>query len=144
MEPLKLLALDLDDLGIVSAHVQDAVCKVADLDYRPAEKRFVLALNRFVRDGREGLPRRSWERRNAVLHFDRVRAVRSAGIDRGSADDVLSLLAIRFEETDPPAGVLELVFAGGAALRLDVECIEARLADLGGAWETRSQPVHGT
>ena len=52
---------------------------------------------------------------------------------------MLSLLAIRFVAADAPAGMVELDFSGGATIRLDVECIEARLADLGGAWEASSR-----
>lgn len=144
MEPLKLLALDEADLEIVSAHAQDAVCKTADLEYRPAEKRFLLPVNRFVWEGKQSFFRRRWERRLSVIQFDRVLSVRTAGIRRDQPDEVLSLLAVRFEETDPPAGVIELVFAAGAAVRLEAECIEVRLADVGGAWETRSRPRHGT
>ena len=39
-------------------------------------------------------------------------------------------------------GTVELVFAGGASVRLDVECIEARLTDTGGAWAASSRPAH--
>ena len=68
---------------------------------------------------------------------------RAAGIDRNRPDDILSLLAIDFVPAeDSPAGVIELIFSGNAALRLDVECIEARLTDLGAAWETPSRPRH--
>jgi hypothetical protein len=143
MEPLKLVALDQADLEIVSAHAQDAVCKVSDLDYWPGEKRFLVTVNRFVWEGKASFFRRRWERRLSVLQFDRVLAVRTNGIDRSRPGEVLSLLAIRFEDGEAPAGTIELVFAGGAAAQLDVECIEARLADVGGAWETRSRPRHG-
>ena len=33
-------------------------------------------------------------------------------------------------------------FSGGAALRLEVECLEAELADLGPSWSTAACPVH--
>ena len=49
---------------------------------------------------------------------------------------MLNLLAVGFAETDPPGGVVTLTFSGGAALRLEVECLEAELADLGPAWTT--------
>ena len=39
-ERLKLLALDEEDLAVLSAHVQDAVLKVGDLVYLPKEQRF--------------------------------------------------------------------------------------------------------
>jgi urease beta subunit len=77
-----------------------------------------------------------------VLHFERVLASETAGIDQGKKNDVLSLLAIRLEPGELPAGMVELVFSGGAAIRLDVEVIETRLADLGGAWEASSRPSH--
>ena len=142
METLKLIALDAEDLKIVSAHVQDAVVKAADLDYRAGEKRFVMAMNRFAWEIPAGFFRRRNERRRSVLHFDRVLSAQSTGFSREDQDEVLSLLAIRFAEGEAPAGAVELTFAGGAAIRLEVECIEARLADLGAAWETRSRPAH--
>ena len=55
---------------------------------------------------------------------------------------MLSLLAISFIAISKPAGIVELIFSGGGTVLLDVECIEARLADIGGAWEATSRPVH--
>lgn len=143
MSQLKLIALDTQDLEIVSAHVQDAVMKVGDFDYLAGAKRFVVAMNRFVWENRPGLFARRHQRRRSVLHFEGVRAVRSAGFARDAGDEVLSLLAVRFEPgEEAPAGVVELTFSGGAAIRLDVDYVEARLADLGAAWETGSRPAH--
>ncbi len=144
MDALKLVALDREDLQIVSAHVQDAVMKVGDLHYTPREKRFVAAMNRYAWEGRGGLFRRKRERRNSVLHFDRVLAARTAGIDPARPDEVLSLLAVTFRPGEAPAGIVELAFAGGGTIRLDVECIEARLSDLGAAWQASSTPIHRT
>ncbi len=145
MSQLKLIALDTQDLEIVSAHVQDAVIKVADLTYIAGEKRFVLAMNRFVWENRPGFFTRRHERRRAALHFEGVRAVKSIGFAREGAEDVLSLLAVRFEPgSEAPSGFIELTFSGGAAVRLEVDFVEARLSDLGAAWETGSRPVHRT
>jgi hypothetical protein len=142
MDQLKLAALDEEDLKVISAHVQDALMQIGDIDYSPARKWFLVPMNRFVRDGKRSLFRRKYERRRSVLHFEHVLSVRSTGIDRENIKDVLSLLAIRFIPGDAPAGTIELVFAGEATIRLDVEFIEARLADLGAAWETSSRPAH--
>lgn len=142
MTALKLIALDDQDLSIVSAHVQDAVLKVSDLEFLPSAKRFLLTMNRFVWEAKSGLFRQHNERRQAVLHFDRVLGAKTSGIDRDKPAEVLSLLAISFIEISKPAGIVELIFAGGGAIMLDVECIEARLADVGGAWEATSRPVH--
>ncbi|RVB62383.1 DUF2948 family protein [Mesorhizobium sp. M7A.F.Ca.CA.002.04.1.1] len=142
MTALKLIALDDQDLSIVSAHVQDAVLKVSDLEFLPAAKRFLLTMNRFVWEAKSGLFRQHNERRQAVLHFDRVLGAKTSGIDRDKPAEVLSLLAISFIEISKPAGIVELIFSGGGAIMLDVECIEARLADIGGAGEAPSRPIH--
>jgi hypothetical protein len=47
-----------------------------------------------------------------------------------------------FTVTDVPAGVVDLVFSGGAAVRLEVECLEGQLRDLGPRWQTTLQPGH--
>lgn len=140
-DTLKLAALDDEDLSVISACVQDAVMKVGDLTYLPKEKRFALALNRFIWEEADRKAR-SFERRRAALIFDRVTGVSSTSLRQDRPEAVLNLLAIQFEPTDAPAGQLLLIFAGGAVVRLDVECIEARLADLGAAWATRARPSH--
>lgn len=142
MDALKLVALDEEDLKVVSAHTQDAVMKVADLDYSARDKRFVAAMNRFAWEERGGFLKRRNERRRSVLHFESVLAVKTTGIARDRPEDVLSLLVIRFLPSEAPAGVIELIFSGGAAIRLEVEYIEARMADLGAAWQASSRPLH--
>lgn len=146
MEHLKLVALDAEDLEIISAHLQDAVMRVGDMTYLPREQRFAMILNRFNwEQALELRPRRrhlSFERRRTGLHFDRVRKVSTRHIDPKARDSVLELLAICFKENDPPGGHIELVFAGGASIRLDVECIEASLRDLGACWATDVRPAH--
>lgn len=142
MADLKLLALDTDDLSIVSAHVQDSVFKTKDMAWQPRGGQFSLAVNRFVwEEAKQG--GKSFERRRAALVFKRVNAVRVLGIDRTRPEDVLALLAIRFTpKGDGPEGTLELTLAGNRAVALDVECIELQLADIGGAWETEHRPDH--
>lgn len=142
MTELKLLALDTDDLGVISAHVQDAVFKVGDLHWLAADRTFSLAANRFVWET-AARKRKGFERRRAALVLKRVEAVRSVGFDRSRKDEVLSLLAIRFSPRgEGPEGTVELVLSGKATIALDVECIEVALADIGGAWETASKPRH--
>jgi hypothetical protein len=142
MTELKLLALDTDDLDVISAHMQDAVFKVGDLHWSAPEKAFSLAANRFDWAAAEG-KRKGFERHRAALVLKRVEAVRSNGINRARKEDVMSLLAIRFaQKGEGPDGTVELVLSGNAAIELDVECIEVALADIGGAWETPTRPRH--
>src|ERR1700755_820268 len=105
MDLLKLIALDKDDVPVVSAHLQDAVVKVADVVWRPAENRLVPGLHRFdwgsAGDG-------EYRRRRAALRFDRVRSVKCRGVACEDKDAVLNLLAVEFSETDAPSGVITL------------------------------------
>lgn len=141
-ELLKLVALDEEDLKILSAHAQDAVLKIGDIAFRPKERRFALAMNRFDWTGAAAFARRQFERRRSILHFDRVLSVSYSGLNRDAEGAVLELLAVNFDSIDPPSGTITLTFAGGGAIRLTVECIEAYLTDLGGAWATSAKPGH--
>ena len=140
MDRLKLIALDRDDIEVVSAHLQDAVVKAADIHWRPAEKRLVVGAQPVRLGGGQwrlaGIPPPP---RGAALRAG-ARPASAATVDAAEKDQVLNLLAVVFEETDPPAGVVTLTFSGGAALRLEVECLEAELADLGPAWVTECLP----
>ena len=141
MDLLKFVVLDEEDLEVVSAHVQDAVVKASDVMWRPREKRVVVALNRFDWEGAQnGDP--EYRRRRAALRFERVLSCKCRQVDPAGRDAVLNLLAVEFAETDAPAGVVTLTFSGGAALRLEVECLEAELADLGPTWTATGCPAH--
>jgi len=141
MEQLKFIALDGEDLEVVSAHLQDAVVKVSDVLWRPQEKRLVLALNRFDWEAAQA-DRPEYRRRRAALRFERVMSCKCRNVNPAGKDGVLNLLAVEYTPTDAPAGVVTLIFSGDAALRLEVECLEAELADLGPAWTTTTRPIH--
>lgn len=136
---LKLVVLDADDLAIVSAHLQDAVAKVADMAYLPDEKRFAMLLNRFdwtTASQPEPIRKRSG------FHFERVLAAKMRGIDLTKRDAILNLLAVEFEEAEAPSGAVTLHFSGDGAIRLEVECLEAALSDLGPQWPAQKCPSH--
>lgn len=127
---LKLIALDAEDLAVISTHVQDAHVRTSDIVWRQAEKRLVIGINRL--DWEQTLSGRTEPRRLiAALRFERVLACKSRNIDLGREDTALELLGIEFHETESPGGSAILLFAEGAALRLDVECLECELTDLG-------------
>ena len=140
MELLKLAALDAEDLGVISAHLQDAILRAGDLAYLSAQHRFVLVARRFDWSAEDDAPPR---RRLTGVHFERVLKVRTRGITPGAASEApLELLAITFAPTEAPSGIATLVFAGGAAIQLELECIEVQLKDLGPVWEVEGRPDH--
>jgi Protein of unknown function (DUF2948) len=153
MPDLKLIALDAEDLGVVSAHLQDAVLRVADMTFLPKDKRFAALANRFdwgraLNAGdKPSKPGKgtSLERRRTGLRFERVISAKISGFDLKDARATLALLAINFvpsNATDSPDGDVTLTFSGGAAIRLSVECLECEMKDLGAAWSTKRSPAH--
>ncbi|MBO9590624.1 DUF2948 family protein [Devosia sp.] len=141
MTDLKLLALDTEDLAVLSAHVQDAVVRTVDMGYARGDRRFALLMNRY--DWTEDKPRSKGLRKRSGLHFDRVLNVAYAGFDPASPEGVLNLLALTFTPgPDGVSGVVEITFAGGGTVRLTVEVLEARLADLGATWAAAAKPAH--
>ena len=127
---LKLIALDADDLAVVSAHVQDARVQTADIIWRQGEKRLVVGMSRL--DWEQTLSGEAAPRRLiAALRFDRVLSCKSRNIDMRTPETALELLGIEFHPGDAPSGSAVLLFNHGGALRLDVECLECQLTDLG-------------
>lgn len=158
-KPLKLRAHDPADMDVIAAVLQDALVPVSDMAYLGGEKRFVLIANRFCWHGdpaedprpaapepepededvsfedAEGVP--PFARVNAALCFDKVERVRYRGLKPGTNDEILSLLTI----TAQP-GAITLLFAGEAAVRLEVQAIRCHLEDVGRPWPTRWRPQH--
>jgi hypothetical protein len=137
MPLVKLTALDAEDLEVISAHMQDAVIRSENIKYLKGAQKFALIANRFAWE--EAGAR---ERRRSGLHFDRIRSVKSRRVTLGEDDLILSLLAVRFEPGEAPSGTIVLEFSGGGVIHLEAEVIEARLEDLGPAWDTPNVPSH--
>ena len=138
MSRLKLAAADAEDLQILSARLQDAGVKLKNFVWLPKKRRFAAVVNRLT-----------WEdggktRVRAGLHFDGVLKVQSNQVKLGAGEAVVSVLAVSFTPNggEDPGGVIEIVLAGGGGLRLTVECIDAELADMSGAWAARGIPDH--
>ncbi|MDT2020227.1 DUF2948 family protein [Methylocella sp. CPCC 101449] len=139
-EPLRLFAVDGEDVEVLSAAMQDAIFRVADMAYLPAQRRFAMVGCRF--DWLAAACSGKAERTRAGLHFDSVQKAALSGFDPKNRETTLNLLGITFSQEEAPGGVVELVFSGGAAVRLHVECIDAQLRDLGERWSARAVPGH--
>jgi hypothetical protein len=136
----------------MSAHVQDSLVKVADILWRANDRRFVMALNRFdwmsaaevakIGTAARAAARPEYRRCRTALRFERVLACKCRNLDQTAKDAQLNLLAVEFAVTDAPAGVVSLIFSGGGVIRLEVECLEAELADLGEVSAAAIRPDH--
>ena len=139
MDLLKLVALDPEDLAIISTHLQDAVLRVGDIVFLPKERRFVIEVRRF--DWEAGFDQPP-QRRLTCMHFNQVTGVRVRGIDQTRKEAILNLLAISFDETNPPSGTATMIFAEGGAIQIDVECVELQMKDVGPVWAADGRPIH--
>jgi Protein of unknown function (DUF2948) len=136
---LKLVALDREGLGVISAHIQDTCVKRVDMTWLPRQRRFLVAGMRYDWVGAKTGPE---ERVSSVLRFDRVLRVSHLGLTEIDSDATLNLLGMTFEKTEPPAGIIILAFADGALVRLDVECVEVELRDLAHRVPAQACPGH--
>jgi len=144
-DELKLVALDKDDIEVVSAHVQDALVNVAEIIWQPREHRFIMALNRFDWVSAAGLGpavQSDYRRCRTALRFERVLTCKCRNLDQTNKNACLNLLAVEFNEQDTPGGIVTLTFSGGGVIRLEVECLEAELADLGEVSAAKLCPDH--
>ena len=135
---LRLTAQDTEDLKVISAHMQDALVRLADIRYLSKTRQFALVANRFAWEQQT-----SSERRRTGLHFEHVIGVMQQGIRGLKGDTILSLLSISFEPGQEPSGTVVLTFSADCTIRLGVEYLDLQLKDLGGAWATEHTPQHG-
>ncbi len=136
---LRLRAADGDDMAVLSACLQDAVVPVADMVYLPGEARFVMVANRFRWEdaGSEDVEGKIYERVHCGVCFDSVTAVRRKGLDQTRRSQILSLLSLEAGE-----GYIDLVFAAGVVIRLEVAQIMCHLDDIDEPWPTQWRPAH--
>jgi len=130
--PLRLRALDAEDLAVISALVQDAVFPLGEMRYQRRRRRFAVLLNRFRWEDRAGAEarRRPYERVRSLLVVEDVLSAATQGLDLSERDTVLSLLALDFAPGEDGAGRLTLTLAGDGAVALEVECLEVSLRDV--------------
>ncbi|WP_439124195.1 DUF2948 family protein [Marivita sp.] len=131
-KPLRLVAMDADDLQVLSALCQDAVFPASEMQWQRRQRRFGILLNRFRW---EDIPvadrgRRTPERVQCVFAIENVVRVASQGVTPGDVDTILSVLAVTFEEDDAGGGAVLLTLAGDGAIRLQVDELEVALRDV--------------
>jgi hypothetical protein len=130
--PLRLKALDADDLGVMAALVQDAIFPAAEMKWDAKARRFAILLNRFRWEDAENarLRKRAFERVQSLLVIEDFMRVQTQGVDKSDPDMVFSLLSITFTPTEDGMGRIELTLAGDGVIGLDVETLEVLLRDV--------------
>ena len=130
--PLRLRALDAEDLTVLSALTQDAVFPAGEMRWDRRRRRFALLLNRFRWEDRDAAAAggRPAERVRTVLAFEDVVSVRSQGLPSADPDLVLSLLSVAFEGGADAGGRVILTLSGDGAVAVAVEALEAVLQDV--------------
>lgn len=141
-KPLRLMAGDADDLGVISACLQDAVAKIGDFVFQRDQRRFAFVVNRFVWECASDRRHGPFARVRAGVHFEDVKSAQFQKLRSEAKTAIVELLAVRFEPGADGAGVILLDFAGGGAIRLEVESVNAFLSDISDPWRTANRPSH--
>lgn len=138
-EALKLSAADAEDIAVLSALLQDAVIPISEMTFITADQRFAMVANRFRWEDAEGEPveGRIYERVRCGVTFDRVLAVQRQNFDQSRRSQVFNLLSV-----EAGSGHVDLVFAGGATVRLVMDQIVCHAEDFGEPWPTQWRPSH--
>ena len=136
MNKLRLRASDTGDLEIIAGAVQDSIFQIGQSRYDRAGLSFTLRLSRYMRE--MDTPHRV----ESGLRFDGVLSVKSQGVDLAKQDAYAVILGLIYEATDTPAGIVSVTLAGGGVIQIEVEAIDATLADIGDARKTKRIPKH--
>ena len=138
-DEVKLAAVDPGDIAVLSALLQDSIIPISEMIYLAAESRFVLVANRFRWEDTpvEKVSGQIYERVRCGVSFDRVTAVRRRNFDQDKRGQIFDLLALEAANE-----YVDLVFAGGATIRLEVEKILCHAEDFGDPWPTQWRPDH--
>ncbi len=141
---LKLIARTVEDLRVVSAHLQDSIASVSDIANLKKNKIFLLQLNRFMwEDVEQGVFRKN-KRIRTILKFENVLNVVSKNINQQKKDKFMDFLAIETKLMADNNYEMKIIFAGDSIIRLTSEVIEVTLDDQGEAWDTKNKPKHNT
>lgn len=161
---MKLMAADPEDLSVIAALLQDSILPVSDMIYFPAQKNFIMVVQRFkwdeapldqsgndqtsqpLRGAESSVPEGSvvnhgvdccYARICCALNIWGVEEVKISGFSQKEFSRMLELLHIEME-----ANALTFVFAGEARLKLFVNNWKLFVEDFGVSWPTKKLPCH--
>ena len=142
VQNLKLIARSIEDLRVISAHLQDSIVKTSDIANLEKNRIFLMQLNRFMwEDVEKGVFRKN-KRIRTVLKFENILKVASKNVDQKKNDRFLDFLAIETIQMPDKNYEMNLIFSGDIIIKLVTEAIEVTLDDQGSSWESKNKPKH--
>ena len=139
---LKLIGKNSEDLKVISAYTQDSIVAIKDMIFLKKNRIFVMIVNRFMwEDVEKGIYRQN-KRIRCAIKFEGILKVKSKKINQKNRNKRLECLAIKCNQTLSKNYEIDFFFAGGAAITLISESIEAIMHDLGVSWNVKHIPKH--
>ena len=139
---LKLNATTVEDLKVISAHLQDAITQPGNIVHLKKNRILLIQLNRFMWEDIEKGVFRNNKRVISVLKFENVLNVYSKNLNQNSKDRFLDFLAIETKFLSDRNYEIKLNFAGDVLVKISSEVIECFLEDISEPWETKNKPKH--
>ena len=136
MKPLRLKAVDDDDLEVFATVLQSARMPLGEVTWLATEQRFAAIFRRFCyeRTGQDML------QVDCVLVLERVSGTEVWDLDGLGGEGVAELMTIVSENSSSGGSSISLVFRCGGLIRLDASTIEGRLADIGKPVPAKDEP----
>lgn len=139
-EPLKIAAMDQEDLQVFASFLQDALVPISGMTYDENQGHFYLVVNRFcwechteASDGEE-----VHQRVSCGVHINHVENVKQKGFDPNHEDGFMNLLTVHNQKN----GCVSLVFSGGGEVELKVSKLKCLLKDMDEPYPTKNRPSH--
>ena len=124
---LSLRAGDEEDFAVISALLQDAEVKLGDMTFLRDENKFIVLVNRFMRENKRGNDSQPGiiNRVQTGLCFDGVESVRTRDIIREDRNILLRFLSVSYVQEE-----VALIFSGGGAIKLEGDNMVCLFRDL--------------
>ena len=139
---LKLIAKTVDDLKVISAHLQDSIVLSSEIAHLKKNRIILMQLNRFMwEDVEKGVFRRN-KRIRTILKIENVLSVISKNINQKKKDFFLDFLTIETKQMTDKTYEMNLIFSGNSIIKINAEVIEVFLDDQGLPWDSKNKPTH--
>ena len=139
---LKLNATTIEDLKVLSAHLQDSITQPGNILHLNKNRILLNQFNRFMwEDVEKGVFRKN-KRILSILKFENVLSVNAKNLNQKKKDHFLDFLAIESKILSDKSYEIVLHFAGDKLIKVNSEVIDCFLDDQGEPWETKNKPRH--